>query len=292
MIHTIQNDFFTASVTNIGAELCSIKSKKSGKEYMWQADSAIWGSFAPVLFPAIGSFKNEVCTIDGKEYKIPKHGFIRHNTDLEIQLKTESKLVLCLKYSEKTLKIYPYKFIFSISFELVDNRLIVNHTVENIDDKPIYFSLGGHPAFKCPINKGESYSDYFLEFEKVENAERTILSDNGLLTKESKLLLDNTNILNLTPSMFENDAIIFKELKSRKVSLKSRKSNQVLSVSFPDFEYLGIWAKPNAAFVCIEPWLGITDEEDTNGDFLKKDGLISLPIGETFEAEFQISIEE
>ena len=292
MKYSISNAHLQVSVLSTGAEIASIKSKTTNTEFMWQADPAIWGSHAPVLFPAIGSFKNGKCTINGKEYAIPKHGFIRHNKNLVVIKKTETKLHLSLNYSEKTLAVFPYKFRFHISFELLGSRLMVSHKVENLDNKEIHFSLGAHPAFNCPVNEDEEYTDYYLEFEKTENASRTLLSENGLISDRTALVLDNTNVLNLTPTLFNEDALIFKTLKSKQVSLKSRKSNQKITVSFSDFDYLGIWAKPNAPFVCIEPWLGIADHENTDGDYLKKDGLISLPKGEEFTAEYSIEIEE
>lgn len=292
MNHTISNSHLEVQVLTKGTEICSIQSKKTGTEFMWNADPDIWGSHAPVLFPAIGSFKNEVCTIQGVEYKIPKHGFIRHNEDIELINRTETALHFQLEYSEKTLAIFPYKFKFLISFELNENKLIVSHKVHNLDEKTIHFSLGAHPAFNCPIHEGEKYTDYYLEFEKNENAERTLLSNNGLITDQTELVLHDSNKLELHADLFANDALIFKELKSKKVSLKSRKSNQVLTVSFSDFKYLGIWAKPNAPFVCIEPWLGIADHKNTNGDYLKKDGLISIPKGDVFEASYEIKVVE
>lgn len=292
MNHSISNQYFQVSVEQKGAEISSIKSLKTGREFMWNAKLEIWGSHAPVLFPAIGSFKNGECTIDGKTYKIPKHGFIRNNETLVLESQTTEKLNFQLDYSNETLAIYPYKFRFNISFQLENNKLIVSHKVTNLDDKTIHFHLGGHPAFKCPINENETYSDYYLEFEKTETAATTLLSQNGLISDETKPILENTNILPLTPNLFDKDALIFKDLKSRKVSLKSHKSNQILSVSFPDFEYLGIWAKPNAPFVCIEPWIGIADHENSDGDFLKKDSLIGLAKKSVFEAEYVVEIVE
>jgi len=292
MNHSILNQYFQVTIQQKGTEISSIKSKKTGREYMWNANPEIWGSHAPVLFPAIGSFKNSECTIDGETYKIPKHGFIRHNETLVLINQTATELNFQLDYSEQTLAIYPYKFRFNIIFKLDNNKLIVSHKVTNLDDKIIHFNLGGHPGFKCPINEGETYSDYYLEFEQMETAATTLLSQNGLISDKTKPILNKTNILPLTPNLFDNDALIFKDLKSRKVSLKSHQSNQILTMSFPDFNYLGIWAKPNAPFVCIEPWLGIADHENTDGDFLKKDGLIALPKGAIFEAEYIIEIEE
>lgn len=292
MKHSISNNHFQVDVLAKGTEISSIKSLKTGKEYMWNANPKIWGSHAPVLFPAIGSFKNGECQIDGKTYKIPKHGFIRHNESIVLKSQTNNELNFQLDYSEQTLSIYPYKFQFNIIFKLVDNQLIVSHKVRNLDTQPMHFHLGGHPGFKCPINDGEVYEDYYLEFEQTENADTTLLSKNGLISDKTRPILVNTKILPLHKDLFNNDALIFKDLKSRKVSLKSHKSNQVLTVSFPDFNYLGIWAKPNAPFVCIEPWLGIADHDNTDGDFLKKDGLIALAEGNIFEAEYVIEIEE
>jgi len=292
MIKTISNNNFQVRIQKKGVEISSIKSLKTGKEYMWNANPEIWGSHAPVLFPAIGSFKNGECTIDGKTYKIPKHGFIRHNETLVLANQTATELNFQLEYSDETLAIYPYQFRFNIIYKLVNNQLIVSHKVTNLDDKAIHFHLGGHPGFKCPINEGEEYADYYLEFEETETVATTLLSENGLISDKTAPVLNTTNILPLHKDLFNNDALIFKDLKSRKVSLKSHQSNQVLTVHFPDFNYLGIWAKPNAPFVCIEPWLGIADHENTDGDFLKKDGLISLPKGEVFEAEYIIEIKE
>ena len=136
------------------------------------------------------------------------------------------------------------------------------------------------------------YSDYYLEFEKKENSSTNMLSSNGLILDDKEPLIKDTNILNLNDDLFNNDALILKDLVSRKVNLKSHKSKQVITVSYEDFPYLGLWAKPQAPFVCIEPWIGTADHEDTEGDFLKKDRLICLPKGEIFNAEYIITIDE
>ncbi len=292
MQHTISNNHLSVSVLQKGAEICSIKSQQSGLEYMWNANPAIWGSYAPVLFPAIGAIKNKEAKIDGKTYKVPRHGFVRHNESIILRSRTENELSFQLDYFDQTLAVYPYKFQFNITFRLEENRLIVSHQVINLDDQEIYFCLGGHPAFNCPMHEGETYEDYFLEFEEVENVATTMLSPDGLITNHTEPIINNSKILNLKPDLFDQDALIFKDLKSRKVSLKSRKSDQVLSVSYHDFDFLGIWAKPKAPFVCIEPWLGIADHENTDGNFLKKEGLVKLPKGELFNASFSIEIKE
>lgn len=290
MEYLISNNNLSIKVQKKGTEISSIKSKKTGKEYMWNGNPEIWGSHAPVLFPAIGSFKNNECTINDKVYKIPKHGFIRYNNDIVLKEKTDNQLDFQLNYSDKTLQIFPYKFQINIYFKLIDNKLLVIHKVRNLDLKRMYFALGAHPGFKCPVNEDENYDDYYLEFERNENASTTLLTNNGLITHETKKILIDTNILPLHSNLFNNDAFVFKNLKSKKVSIKSKKSDQVLTVSYNDFKYLGIWAKPNAPFVCIEPWLGIADYENSSGDFLKKDGIISIDSNAVFKAEYSIEI--
>jgi galactose mutarotase-like enzyme len=218
MQHSISNSHLQVSVLSKGTEISSIKSKETGIEYMWNADSNIWNSHAPVLFPIIGSLKNNECNINKKTYKIPKHGFIRNNEAIILINRTDEELNFQLDYSEQSLRMFPYKFRFNISFQLQGHKLIVSHRVENLDSKEIFFSLGAHPGFKCPLNEGESYSDYYLEFEKEENAVTSLLSSHGLITDQTNQVLSDTNKLPLSPELFNNAAMKFKGLKSRQVS--------------------------------------------------------------------------
>ncbi len=259
---------------------------------MWNADPKVWGSHAPILFPAIGSFKNNTCIIDGELYEIPKHGFVRHNEDFEVIEKDDTNLVVSLEDSNSTMKMYPFNFKLIISFNLVGKELKVNHTVKNTGTKNLPFSLGGHPGFACPLHNNEKYNDYYLEFEKYETASTTLLSHNGLITDYSKPILVKSRKLRLHDHLFDEDALIFKTLNSKSVSLKSSVSDQELRVTFNDFDYLGIWAKPKANFVCIEPWIGIADHENTDGDFLKKEGSKLLLPAEDFSASYSIEVLE
>jgi len=289
---TLENNVLEIGVSELGAELCQIKSKITGKDYMWDANPDVWGSYAPVLFPVIGAVKNGFALIKGKEYKVPRHGFIRNNPNIQLVETTEKSLTFGLKFSEKTLLIYPYHFEFLITFTLTENKITVDHKVINHGAEPMFFSLGGHPAFKCPVNDGEAYEDYYLEFEKTENAPTWLLEKDGLVGKTTKPVLENTNILPLNPHLFDNDALIFKNLLSESVSLKSKKSAQVVRVSYAGFPYLGIWAKPNAHFVCIEPWLGIADNADSDQNFETKEGILNLAPKGIFNTSFTIEITE
>jgi len=291
-MHTIKNKFLQVSVMEIGAELCSIKSVKSSKEYVWQANPDVWDSHAPNLFPVIGCLKEDGFVYKGREYKCPKHGFVRNNKGVRLVEKTENSLAFTLMYSEESLKIYPFKFEFKIKYILEGSKVFVEHTIINHGDVPMLFSLGGHPGFNCPMNDDENYTDYYLEFEEPETAQTWRVLPDGLIGKETVPVFDEPKIINLNPHLFDDDALIFKNLNSSKVSLRSRKSKQVLSMSFKDFPYLGIWAKPNAEYVCIEPWIGIADSTDTDRNFETKEGLISLDVNQTTVASYVISIEE
>ncbi len=291
-MNTIKNKFLQVSVKEIGAELCSIKSVKSNKEYVWQANPEVWNSHAPNLFPVIGCLKDGSFLYKGQEYKSPKHGFVRSNKNVKLVEKSENSLTFRLMYSEDSLKIYPFKFEFNIKYILEENKVMIEHTIVNHGNEPMLFSLGGHPGFNCPMNADETYNDYYLEFEKPETAETWRVQNDGLIGKETVPVFDEPKIINLHPHLFDDDALIFKNLNSKKVSLKSRKSKQVLSMVFKDFPYLGIWAKPKADYVCIEPWIGIADSVDSNRNFETKEGLISLGSKQSKVASYIISVEE
>ncbi len=290
---TLENNQLKIAVNKKGAELCKITSVKNNTEFMWDANPNVWGSFAPNLFPIIGALKNDTYIFNNQEYKLPKHGMVRNNDAVVLYEQTANSLTFKLTYSDATLKIYPFKFEFFITYKLINNSIEVLHTVKNVDDTPLYFSIGGHPAFKCPVFENEAYEDYFLEFQHIENSKTHLINmDNGLISDKTKPIFNNTNKLVLTHDLFNEDALIFKDLKSKKVALKSKTHGEVLSVSYKDFPYLGIWAKPTGNYVCVEPWLGIADSEDTNQDFKTKEGIIKLEVGKSFEASYFIEIHE
>lgn len=286
---TIKSDLLKVKITRKGAEICSIQNKE-GDEYMWNANPDIWNSYAPVLFPIIGGLKNGKYTFEGKEYAISKHGFIRNNENLAVTNHTETSITLQYRYSKETLKIYPFKFEFNITFSVDGPVITISHKIINNDDKTMYFSLGGHPAFKCPLTEIENYDDYFLKFEEKENCNTYLLNNEGLLSGETRPLLNKSDTLFLEHSLFNKDALILKELKSRKVSLNHKTKGPILSVAFNDFEYLGLWAKPDGNFICIEPWLGVTDNENTDSDLKTKEGILTLNRDTDFKASFHITI--
>lgn len=289
-MYTLENNKLKIVIKKVGAELSQISSVKNTNEFLWDANPSIWANHAPNLFPIIGALKEDTYIFEDKTYQLAKHGFIRHNADIVLQEQTTDSVTFKLTYNDATLQSYPFKFEFYIIYKLIDNEIEVIYTVKNVDAKTLYFSLGAHPAFKCPIYN-DSYEDYFLEFEHHENSERHHINmDNGLISSKTTPVFNISNIIKLTHDLFQEDALIFKDLKSRKVSLKNSTFGAILTVKYHDFPYLGIWAKPTGDYVCIEPWLGIADSEDTNQDFKTKKGILSLKTQESFTASYCIEI--
>lgn len=290
-MYTLKNDKLKISVKKTGAELCEISSLKNKTDFMWHADPNIWGSYAPNLFPIIGALKENQFSFENQKYELPKHGFVRHNQDVVLHEESENSLTFKLISNDLLLKSYPFEFGFYITYTLTDNTIEVKYTVKNTGSKSMYFSVGGHPAFKCPVYDNEKYEDYLLEFEYPENSKRHLIHmKNGLISPKTETVFNDSNILQLTHDLFNNDALVFKDLKSRKVTLKSNKNGAILSINYDDFPYLGIWAKPNGNYVCIEPWLGIADSEATNQNLKDKEGILSLNSKKTFQASYTIEV--
>lgn len=292
MRYSIENEWFKIEVDECGAELCSMISKKTGVEYIWQADPKVWKGASPVLFPIIGALKGQTYHYQGTSYTLPKHGFFRGNTNVRLISRTPSRLSFALSSDQETLARYPFSFEIKISFLLADRRLQVFHEVTNVGNSPMYFSLGGHPAFNYPWKEGENKDDYYLQFEQKENNVIYEVLDNGLLSGREKPLLKNDDRLYLEKGLFDQDALIFKETNSSNVSLRSKKSKNSISIQFSDFPYLAIWSKPEAKFLCIEPWHGLPDFEKSKQELTKKQGIIKLPSGNIHYASYTIQIFE
>ncbi len=285
----IENDFLKVTIRNKGAELTSLYNKVSGVEHLWQANPDIWAWRAPNLFPIVGGLINNELLVNGKVYKMERHGFNRQSELLLIEANDVSAR-FSLPYSDHTLAVYPYKFDFQIHYDLIENALRVTYKVINHEHGTIYFSVGGHPAFNVPFNIGENYEDYYLEFEADEQLEKHLLSAEGYFTGETQLVKLEGKKLPLARAMFEQDAWVFKNMRSREVVIKSTKHDQTLAVEFPHFNYLGLWAKPGADFLCIEPWLGCADTVGKHVDISQKEAIQHLKQGHVFETAYYISI--
>lgn len=273
----------------LGAELTSIQC--NGKERLFQgkkildADGNIyWKRQAPVLFPIVGQLKDSKTQIEGKTYQMTQHGFVR-DMEFEEILKTENKHHYVLKYNEDTLKRYPYKFELHIIYEIAENTLIVKYEVKNIDDKKIYFGLGGHPAFNCEYSKEE----YEINFQEKEDNIEFLKLKNGLIDTEKAKNILNNNKIYLEKNIFDNDAIIMKNIKSNKIILQNKKVNKkILEFDFTGFPYLALWSKKGAPFVCIEPWQNTADRIDSTQIYKEKANIIEIEKDNIFECQYSI----
>ncbi|WP_031456543.1 aldose 1-epimerase family protein [Flavobacterium chungangense] len=279
---TISNSKLKASIKLHGAELFSLVDN-GNKEYMWNGDLNFWPKHSPILFPIVGSLKNESYTFNEKEYNLGRHGFAR---DMEFQLikKTESSATFSLSYNEETLQKYPFKFELQIIYKLEEHKLNIKYKVINKGETKLPFSIGAHPAFSLP----EKFSNYSIEFEKEEKLKYSLLED-GLISNTTKILETVNNEVSLNYKLFENDALVFKTLKSNSLTI-FQNSKPYIKVDFEGFPNLGIWTKENAPFICIEPWFGYSDTVEKFGDLFKKEGILILEANQTFNTSFEIEI--
>ncbi len=289
MISTIKSNILEVQVDDKGAELSSIKRIGDNCEYLWQGDPAYWARKAPVLFPIVGKLVNNKYTVEKKEYIMTQHGFAR-DMDFALVERRSDFLSYKLENTADLLKKYPFSFKLIIGYEVKENELTMSYDVSNTDVTRMWFSIGAHPGFNCPLLPGEKMEDYFLVFEKKETLNRTIL-ENGLLAGEEPLLV-NQNILPLSQKLFERDVLILKGMKSQYVILKNNKNRKQVKVDFKGFPYLGIWSKPSGApFVCIEPWFGIASSKSGKSALKDKDGIISFLPGDLFQCQVKFTID-
>ena len=289
MERSITNAFLTATVRESGAELCSLRGA-DGMEYMWRADPDIWGRHAPILFPVVGKLAGDRYVFEGKRYGLGQHGFAR-DLAFEPVEETGDALAYRLLPSPETRERYPFEFALFVRYRLAGNALTVGYEVRNEGAGVMLFSIGAHPAFALAWGEGDRVEDYFLEFEREEYADTHTLDGDKLLSEVTRPILKGERRLPLRRDMFDNDALIFMDLKSERVSLRSRKHSRRLTVAFPGFPYLGIWAKPGAPYVCIEPWHGHVDPAGVDGLLVNKPGIIKLGPGERFGCSHEIIVE-
>lgn len=285
MALSIQNEFLEASFKAKGAELCGLVA--NGKEYIWQADPAVWARHAPILFPMVGRLENDQYTHQGKTYPMSQHGFAR-DLDFEVFLHESTKIGFRLVSNENTLKSYPFAFVLEVFYELIGSKLAIFYKVRNPDSQVLYFSIGAHPAFVCPLEANLKRSDYRLVFEKAETVERFLL-ENGNYTGKTELGLEK-GILSIHDDLFEKDALVFKNLASQKITLADPHKD-IFTFYFKNFPYFAVWSKSSTSeFVCLEPWFGLSDSVGKGGEISQKEGIIALASGQTFECEYGLSI--
>ena len=265
---TIENGTIKVEIIEKGAEIRRVN--VNGEERFWNGDPKFWDGVAPVLFPNCGGMRDDKYTIGGVEYTIPKHGFAK-NMDFAVESVSGNSATFLLTDTEDTLKCYPWHFEFRIKYTLVAASIRVEYDIKNNSESPMYFALGSHEAYLCP----EGVEDYDVIFERKETL-KSCLVDEGILYRKTETVLYESDTLPLYNKYFEIDALVLTDLKSRFATLRNRKNGKSVSVSFPDCNYLLIWTKPNAPYVCLEPWTAPPSYFGEGYEIEKKEGMIAL----------------
>lgn len=283
--YQIENSYFTIQVTSNGAEIKRLFAKPWHRDLLWIAqdenDEKIWKYSSPVLFPIVGKLKNDTYTFGGKTYQMPQHGFAR-NMNFKCTQSDTHEMEFLLESDQETFKMYPFCFELRIKYVLENSKLITSYSVKNTDRQDIYFSIGAHPAFETT-----KIDNYEISFEKNENV--FYQTEKGLVNWKKMNPL-KSSVFMLNQKIFSNDALIFKDLKSNYVDLIDQRRHETIRVSCSEAPFLGIWAKDTIPFVCIEPWFGVGDAVDHDQKLESKNGIKSLPIGETFHFNYSIEL--
>lgn len=292
MLVTISDSNGTAVIDSVGAQLISYRDA-AGTEWIWQRDPKFWNRCSPLLFPIVGNCRDNRTVIEGNEYHLEKHGFCR-DVDFLVTDRTDTGATFSIRDSEETKAVYPYSFCLSLTYSLTDGVLSMEYRVDNRDSRPIWYCLGAHPGFNCPAEEGFSFEDYALEFEEEETASSMVYDLKNLQFDPSRrlALLDGSRELRLTRELFKDDALYFDNLKSRKVSLVNTHTGRGVEVAFPGFETVAFWtpSPANAPFLCIEPWNGSGVYATEDDEFVHKNHVQRLDVGESKQYKMTIRV--
>lgn len=281
----IKNDFLTVTIALKGAEVRSVSNVNNQHEYMWSGNPDIWAGVSPTLFPVVGKTSDSVIRYQGKAYAQGNHGFAR-SSQFSISEQTEHKVTLVIITTELG-DVYPFNLQFAVTYELLQNKLITTYAVKNLDNVPAFFSVGAHPAFRCPFDAEHTITDYALEFAHEENdlVWHEITPQAFFTGKTEHLTLQS---LPLTHETFIDDAIVYNNYTSESIALKEKNSSRYIRVSLTGFPFLGLWSKVGAEYICIEPWCGHSDMLGFNGDVNQKRAIETVALHQNWVRSYTI----
>ena len=278
----ISNSHLTATINLKGAELTSVVKNSSKRNYLWEGNPKYWAKHAPILFPIVGTLKDNCYTYKETTYQLSRHGFAR-DMNFELIHHTESEAHFSLQFSTETLLVYPFEFELQVKYTLVDNKLVIGYHVTNNSICEMPFSIGGHPAFALAKNI-ENYSLFFKDDSKLTS----YTLKNDLLSEEKQVIELKNKSLALHYNLFVKDALVIKSMNSKSITLMENEK-PILHFNFQDFPNFGIWTKQNAPFICLEPWLGYADTDTASGNIKVKEAIQLLQVN--CSKEFCYSIE-
>ena len=287
-LYELRNDQIAIQADSLGAELKSLKRTDSDTEYMWEGNPEYWKRTSPVLFPAVGSLRNGRYLLDGKSYAMGQHGFAR-DMEFEFKSRTDTEIWFSLKSNTETMEKFPYEFLLELGYELRGGTLIVKWKVTNPADSDLYFSIGGHPAFCCPINRNENQEDYKIWMDAEDQVTTGVIKD-GLMSHEQAVYPLKDGCIQITEHLFDQDALVIENDQVHQIALLRPDGRRYLTVRF-DAPLFGIWSPPGkkAPFVCIEPWYGRCDTLDFEGTWQERQWGQKLAAGECFEAAYEVT---
>lgn len=281
---TIKNEFLTAKINEVGAELKSLVFNNT--QYIWEGNPDVWASSAPLMFPICGGLKEDKYILNGKEYTLGKHGYARKK-NFELETQTDDSAVFLLKSDNETKKAFPFDYELRVIYTLSGKTLKVDYSVKNLSDDTMYFNIGSHEGYYTP----EGIEDYDVIFPQNETLSANVLYGN-IVSDQLLPIIKDQNILPLYDKYFTIDALVFKDLKSKSATLRNRKTGKALRIDFPDDKYFLLWHKPNAPYICLEPWNGIADVVGSSYDITEKEGITSLEAKSEFNHTHSITIIE
>ncbi|HEX4052222.1 MAG TPA: aldose 1-epimerase family protein [Steroidobacteraceae bacterium] len=284
---TLASGSLTAQVDPLGAQL-SILRDASGRDLLWDGNPAFWTGRSPLLFPIVGALAGGRYRIGEKVYALPRHGFAR-GRQFEIVSTSPSEAILRLKADDQTLLVYPFQFELQVRYEIADTTLQVTTSVINRGDLPMPASFGYHPAFRWPLPFGRPRAAHTIEFDLDEPAPIRRLNSAGLVKPEAYPTPIHARRLVIEDELFLDDAVILDAVRSQAVSYGAS-SGPRLALRFPDTPYLGLWSKPGAPFICIEPWHGLADPVGFSGELAEKPGIFSVQPGAQHDMRMQATL--
>jgi len=285
--YSIASDHLRAGIKSHGAELCRLQTG-DGLPLLWDGDPAVWGRQAPILFPVVGALKDDRLLHQGQAYPMGRHGFAR-DLDWTLVRLTGHSCRLRLRDGAATRASYPFPFRLDVTYRIEGPELAVRFELHNPGDADLPASFGAHPAFRWPLLPGAARAAHWLEFEKAEGAVLPWLTPDGLLTGPVRPSPLSGRMLHLAEDLFDEDALVFNPVQSRAVRY-SAPGAPVLEVGWDGFQQLGVWSRPGARFLCIEPWRGFASPEDFDGEFSTKPGVFLVGSGATVCAQYTVKV--
>lgn len=280
----IQNKLLKVEIFLLGAEVRSVKNLQNNNEYMWDGNPSIWAGVSPVLFPVVGRTTNGYISFKQKKYPLNNHGFARQSLFNVAKHSLDSVTLNINTYSlEKD--TFPFNLDFSVTYTLKDNTLITTFRVINSDTQIAYFSVGAHPAFKCPFDDKHQLDDYEIEFAANQQLTLHTLNNGGLFSDSTPVNIDKIDI---SKNTFDNDALIYSNFEQSWAQLSEKKTGKYIKVNFDNFPWFGIWSKPGARYICLEPWCGHADNAGFNQEIQYKSGIIELNPSNSWEQYYSI----